>query len=119
MTEEQFHYINNLLQATAEQLRALGREFDKRDRQFEKWDREAEKRDREFEKRDREIEKHNEAIRSLIIVARTVLDSIKEDRERHERDYAEMRAQSRMTEEKLNILVETVDRIIRQRDTGR
>ena len=97
MTEEQFHYVNNLLQATAEQLRALGGEA---------------------EKRDREIEKHNEAIHSLIIVARTVLDSIKEDRERHERDYAEMRAQSRMTEEKLNILVETVDRIIRHRDTG-
>jgi hypothetical protein len=103
MTEEQFHYINNLVQATAEQLRSLGREF--------------EKRDREFERRDREIEKHNEAIRSLIIVARTVLDSIREDRERHERDYAEMRAQSKMTEEKLNILVETVDRIIRHRDT--
>jgi len=64
----------------------------------------------------REIDKNNEAIRGLIVVASTVLDSIKEDRERHERDYAEMRAQSKVTEAKLNILVDTVDRIIRQRN---
>jgi len=51
------------------------------------------------------IEKHNEAIRGLIVVARTSLDSIQELRE----------AQA-STDEKLNILIATVDRIIRQRN---
>jgi hypothetical protein len=71
------------------------------------------------------IDKQNEAIRSLIVVARTVLDSIRETRENHDADYkrlstkieemvAEMRESQAGTDEKLNILVETVDRIIRR-----
>jgi hypothetical protein len=111
--EERFDHIEKLLQSTNEQLAAFSREFEQRFREFEQRSRESEQR---FSARERETDKHNAAIQSLIVVARTCLDSIKEDRTRHERDYEEMRAQSRATEEKLNILVETVDRIIRHRN---
>ena len=51
----------------------------------------------------RDIDKHNETIRGLIVVGRTCLDSIKELRE----------AQS-VTDEKLNGLIDNVDRIVRR-----
>ena len=72
-----------------------------------------------------DIDKLNEAARSLIVVARTCLDSIREMRENHDADHRKMReshdadykklleAQA-ATDEKLNILVNTVDRIIRR-----
>ena len=77
------------------------------------------------------IDKQNEAIRSLIVVARTVLDSIKETRENHDADYKKLREAQAATDEKLNILVEhegvldrtmkslaeTVERILRK-DNG-
>ena len=50
-----------------------------------------------------QIDKHNEAIRSLILVGRTCLDSIKE-----------LRVAQSATDEKLNILIDTVDRIVRR-----
>ena len=50
-------------------------------------------------------DKHNAAIRDLIVVGRTCLDSIKE-----------LRDAQATTDEKLNILIETVDRIIRHRN---
>ena len=66
-----------------------------------------------FERIETAIEKHNGAIRDLILVSRTILAqsenvvlSIKELREAHA-----------TTDEKLNILIENVDRIIR-RDNG-
>jgi hypothetical protein len=56
----------------------------------------------------------------LIVVARTVLDSMQEMRQRHEQDHerfmAEMeklREAQAATHEKLNTLIDTVDRIIR------
>ena len=64
-----------------------------------------------------QINEHNEAIRGLIVVGRTCLDSIKELREDHKRvsaDIDKMREAQSVTEEKLNILIETVDRIIRR-----
>ena len=80
------------------------------------------------------IEKQNAGIRDLVIVSRTVLTSIqdvvtsieeirdrnKEMAERHEKDHQHMmaeidklRASQAETDEKLNVLVDTVDRIIR------
>jgi hypothetical protein len=66
-----------------------------------------------------QIEKQNEGIRSLIIVARTCLDSIKELRELHQADYKKHgKAFKKLTEaqvaseEELNILIHTVDRIV-------
>ena len=58
-----------------------------------------------LEKQNPEIEKQNAGIRDLIIVSRTVLTSIQELRE----------AQA-ATDGKLNILIDTVDRIIRHRN---
>ena len=72
-------------------------------------------------KRGQEIDKHNDAIRSLIVVARTCLDSFQEirdvqrkDREEWVTQMKELRAAQAETGEKLNILVNTVDRIIRR-----
>ena len=65
-----------------------------------------------------EIEKHNTAIQGLIVVGRTCLDSIKEMREVHAKDYEEIRKAQSATEEKLNILIDTVDRIIRNRNAN-
>lgn len=69
----------------------------------------------------KEIEKQNDGIRNLIVVARTCLDSIKELRENqrvdHDRlaaDIDKLREAQSVTDEKLKILVDTVDRIIRR-----
>jgi hypothetical protein len=56
-----------------------------------------------------DIDKHNDAIRGLIVVARTVLDSIKETRENHDADYKKLLEAQTATDEKLNILVEHED----------
>ena len=58
------------------------------------------------------IDKQNEGIRGLIVVARTCLDSFQEVRE----SVKELRAAQAATDEKLNILIATVDRIIRHRN---
>ena len=78
-----------------------------------------------------EIDKHNAAIRDLIVVSRTMLDSIGELREsqrglqtelreefeerqkRFDEGLAQLREAQKITDEKLHILIETVDRIIR------
>ena len=61
-----------------------------------------------------EIDRHNEAIRSLIVVTRTCLDSIKEMRQSHDAAYRKLLDSQATTDEKLHILIETVDRIIRR-----
>ena len=63
------------------------------------------------------IEKQNEGIQGLIVVARTCLDSIQELREDHKQVMAEIRElrdAQKATDDKLNILIDTVDRIIRR-----
>jgi hypothetical protein len=83
---------------------------------------------------EQDIDKQNEAIRGLIVVGRTCLDSIKEMGGRHEKDHghlmaeidkmretereahAAMRGAQAATEEKLNILIRIVDNIIRDRN---
>jgi hypothetical protein len=72
---------------------------------------------------EQDIDKQNEAIRGLIVVGRTCLDSIKEMGERHEKDHNRLIAEidkvrelQLSTEEKLNILISEVDRIIRNRN---
>ena len=80
----------------------------------------------QIDKHSEVIDKHNEAIRSLIIVGRTCLDSIKEDREIYRKDHERMmagidklREAQTATDEKLHILIDTVDRIIRHRENGK
>ncbi len=60
-------------------------------------------------------EKQNEAARALIVVARTCLDSIKEMRANHDSDHRQVLAEIKQTDEKLNILITTVDRLIGHR----
>ena len=79
--------------------------------------------ERTLERTSSEIDKQNEGIRGLIAVARTCLDSLQEMRDRHERDHDRTLAEieklceaQASTGEKLNILIDTVDRIIRNRN---
>lgn len=72
-----------------------------------------------------QIEKQNTGIQGLIVVARTCLDSIQEMREAHDADHKKamaeiekLREAQSATDEKLNILIDTVDRIIRHRNGG-
>ena len=63
-----------------------------------------------------ETDKQLDAVRSLIIIGRTCLDSIQRMGERHDADYKKLQEAQAATDEKLNILIETVDRIIRHRE---
>lgn len=76
-----------------------------------------------MEKQTAETDKVNEAARTLITVGRTCLDSIVELREVHRQDHEramaeidKLREAQAATDEKLNILIDTVDRIIRHRN---
>jgi len=69
-----------------------------------------------LDKQTDQIEKQNEGIRGLIVVARTCLDSIQELRESQRESVKELRNAQVATDEKLNILIATVDRIIRHRN---
>jgi hypothetical protein len=55
--------------------------------------------------------KHDAAIRDLIVVSRTTLTAIAELREGDK----ELREAQKVTEEKLHVLIDTVDRIIREK----
>jgi hypothetical protein len=74
--------------------------------------------DTQIEKQNAQIDKNTSAIRDLILVSRTFLDSQKEVTVQIQ----ELRAvqhtfmdQQKITEEKLHALIETVDRIIRDK----
>jgi chromosome segregation ATPase len=77
--------------------------------------------DSQIEKQNAVLDKHTAAIQDLIVISRTLLDSHQQtgeqiDKLRHA--IAEMgdkmREAQQATDEKLHILIETVDRIIRQ-----
>ena len=86
--EERFRKIENLLSTIAE-MQA---------RQAETLDR-----------HDGEIDNHNAAIRDLIVVSRTVLESTKQLTARIDA----LSKNQQTTDEKLHILIDTVDRVIR------
>lgn len=76
-----------------------------------------------IERQNQEIDKQNAGIRDLIVVSRTVLTSLQELREIQREDHKEWTGQMKelrdaqaATDEKLNILINTVDRIIRHRN---
>jgi hypothetical protein len=78
------------------------------------------------ERQTAEIDKNSAAIRDLTIVSRTLITAIQEQgevqRRDHERvmaDIDKLREAQAATEEKLKNLVETVDRIIRNRENGK
>ena len=75
---------------------------------------------------EKDIEKQNEGIRGLIVLARTSPDSIQEMRQRHDRDHSQfmadmekLREAQAATDDKLNILIDAVDRMIRHRNGGK
>ena len=107
--EERFTRMENLLQAMMEHHA----------RQQERIDEHTE----QIDKQTVEIEKQNAGIKDLVIVSRTVLDSIQElekarlkDREEWNAQMKELRDAQVATDEKLHILIDTVDRIVRRRD---
>jgi hypothetical protein len=76
-----------------------------------------------IEKQALEVDKQNAGIRDLIVVSRTLLTSFQEFRDVQRKDHEEWTAQMKelrdaqaATDEKLNILINTVDRIIRNRN---
>ena len=79
--EERLKVIENLLAALTESQVRHEAQIDKHQQ--------------EIEKHSAQFEEQRAAIRDLIVVSRTVLDSLK------------------MTDEKLHVLIDTVDRIIR------
>jgi chromosome segregation ATPase len=93
--EERLKAIENLLAALTEsQVR--------REAQIDKHQQEIEKHSAQIERHSAQLEEERAAIRDLIIVSRTTLNSI-----------MELRESQKATDEKLHILIETVDRIIR------
>src|SRR5262249_34071744 len=79
-----------------------------------------------IERQSAEIDKHHAAIRDLAVVSRTLITAIQEQgevqRKDHERvmaDIDKLREAQAATEEKLKNLVETVDRIVRNRENGK
>jgi hypothetical protein len=107
--EERLTKIENLLQATAEHQAKQQEEFARQQEQFARQQEHS-------ARQDQEIEKHNEAIRGLIVVSRTCLDSIQEQHKRVMAEIDKLREAQAATDEKLNILIDTVERIIRRRN---
>jgi hypothetical protein len=68
--------------------------------------------DAEIEKNNQMIDKHNAAIRDLIAVSRSLVDSQIKTQNSHDREMGEIR-------EALAALIKTVDRIIGHRDNGK
>ena len=85
--------------------------FRKHENWFQKHESWFRKHEEAAARRDVEIDKHNAAIRDLIVVSRFSLEETRKTRA----SIAELREAQRITEEKLHILIETVDRIIRDK----
>ena len=103
--EERYIKMENLLQAMMEHQTRQQEQIDKHTGQIEKHT-------GQIEKQTAEIEKVNAGIKDLVVVSRTVLDSIQESHIQ----IKELREAQALTDEKLHILIDTVDRIVRRRD---
>lgn len=97
--EEHFTTMQNLLQAMMEHQA-------KQQERIEKQTEQIDKHTLQIEKHTEQIQKQNEGIRDLVVVSRTVLNSIQE---LHDVQAA--------TDGKLNILIDTVERIVRRRES--
>ena len=116
--EERFTKIENLL-ATVAQCQAMQVENQaRRDSEIDKHNAVIEKHNAVIEKHNAAIDKHNMAIRDLIAISRTLIDSHKltaSEISQLRESIAELRDRQEATDEKLHILIETVDRIIRNK----
>src|SRR5215510_1347620 len=103
--EERFTKMENLLQAMMEHQAKQQEQIDKHSEQIAEQTEQIAEHTKQIREQTAEIEKQNAGIRDLVVVSRTVLDSIQELHE----------AQAAITE-KLHALIDTVDRIIRRRE---
>jgi chromosome segregation ATPase len=107
--EERFTKMEDLLYGMMEHH---ARHQEQLDRQSEQINRQSEQVNRLSE----EIDKQNAGIRDLIVVSRTVLTTIEKlatSQDKVTEQIKELREAQAATDEKLNILIDTVDRIIR------
>jgi flagellar biosynthesis chaperone FliJ len=91
--------------------------------QIDKHTEQIDKHTKQIKEQTAEIEKQNAGIRDLVVVSRAVLSSIQEIREVQRKDHEEWSTQMKelrdtqaATDQKLNILIDTVDRIVRRRN---
>ena len=106
--EERFTRIENVLQTMVEHQAKQQEQLDKHSDQIER--------------QSAQIDKQNSGIRDLTLVSRTVLTSIQEIHHVQRQDHAEWNSQMKnlreaqaATDEKLNILIDTVERVVRRR----
>jgi hypothetical protein len=103
--EERFTIMQNLLQAMMEHDAKQQERIEKQSEQIDKHTEQIEKHAELIQKHSEQIEKQNAGIRDLIVVSRTVLNSVQE-----------LRDAQAATDGKLNILIDTVERVIRRRE---
>jgi hypothetical protein len=109
--EERFTRIENILGTVAE-FHARQAEIQARhDAEIERTHAAIDKHSAAIDKHSAVIDKHNAAIRDLVVISRTLIDS----HERIEAEIDKLREAQLATDEKLHILIETVDRIIRNK----
>jgi hypothetical protein len=115
--EERLTSIENLLKALTEsqvRLEAVqsqnAEQIAKHSEQIAKHSEQIEKHSELIAKNDEQIEKNTAGIRDLIVVSGTVLAAV----QAQTKSIQELRESQAMTDEKLNILIDTVDRIIRR-----
>jgi hypothetical protein len=108
--------MENLLQAMMEHHARQQEQIDKHTEQIDKHT-------EQIKKQSAEIEKQNAGIRDLIVVSHTVLNSIQEVHEVQRKDREEWNTRleklshaQAVTDKKLHILIDTLDRIIRRRN---
>jgi len=102
--QERFTRIENILGTVAE--------FHARQAEIQaRHDAEIERNHAAIDKHNAVIDKHNAAIRDLVVISRTLIDS----HQRIEAEIDKLREAQLATDEKLHILIETVDRIIRNK----
>jgi hypothetical protein len=109
--EERFTRIENLLATVAENQAMQAENQARRDAEIEKHNTVIDKLNTVIDKHNTVIDKHNAAIRDLIAISRTLIDS----HQRIEAEIDKLRGAQLATDEKLHILIETVDRIIRNK----
>ena len=99
--EERFIRMENLLQAMTEHHARHHEELLQHSEQIAKHSEQIAKHSEQIAKHSEQIEKNTAGIRDLIVISRTVVTSIQE-----------LRHAQASTDERLNLLIDTIDRII-------
>jgi chromosome segregation ATPase len=119
--EEQWIQIRNALHSIAENQARHDAMIERNSAQIEKNSKQIERNSTQIEKNTVQIEKNAAGIRDLIVVGRTVLNSIEGLTKAQKEVTAsihELREAQSDTEGKLNALIDTVDRIVTREQGG-